>query len=149
MNFEKNRLEEASIRGSFFVTEAVTTLNAAGEYDLTNLYSRAGASSLLGFYARVGYDYKGRYLLNATVRRDGSSVFGPENRWGNFPSLSVGWRFTDELVFDRIKGVLTEGKLRASWGVTGNQEIGNYDAYQLNLFVRKGKPVTINSIPLF
>src|SRR6185295_6380838 len=79
MNVEKNKLEEINIEGSNFVTESVQTLNAAG------LYTLSGASSLLGFYGRVGYDYKGKYLVNATMRRDGSSVFGPENRWGNFP----------------------------------------------------------------
>jgi TonB-linked SusC/RagA family outer membrane protein len=130
MNFERNRLEEANISGRNFVTESVTTLNAAGEYNLSDLYSRASASALLGFYGRVGYDYKGKYLVNATVRRDGSSVFGRENRWGNFPSISAGWRFSDENFFERLKDVVTDAKLRASWGVTGNQEIGNYDAYQ-------------------
>lgn len=134
MNLERNRLEEVNIEGSFFVTEAVNTLNAAGQYDLSNLYSRAGASSLVGFFGRMAYDYRGKYLVNATIRRDGSSVFGPENRWGNFPSVSVGWRFTDEFFMDPFKGVLTDGKLRASWGVTGNQEIGNYDAYQQFIF---------------
>jgi TonB-linked SusC/RagA family outer membrane protein len=130
LNFEKNRLEEINLEGSNFVTESVTTLNAAGLFSLSDLYSRAGASSLLGFYARVGYDYKGKYLLNAVLRKDGSSVFGPENRWGYFPSVSAGWRFSDESFMDFSKGVLTDGKIRASYGITGNQEIGNYDAYQ-------------------
>ena len=134
MNIEKNRLDELNISGAFFVTEEVTTLNAAAQYTLSDLYSRAGASALLGFYARLGYDYKGKYLLNATMRRDASSVFGPSNRWGNFPSVSVGWRFTDEGFMTRFKGVLTDGKIRASWGITGNQEIGNYDAYQQFVF---------------
>lgn len=130
MNIEKNRLEEVNIEGSNFVTEVVTTLNAAGLFSQSDLYSKAGASSLVGFYGRLGYDYKGKYLLNATIRRDGSSVFGPKNRWGNFPSLSVGWRFSDETFMNKARGVLTDGKIRASWGLTGNQEIGNYDSYQ-------------------
>lgn len=130
MNWEKNRLEEVQLSGTNFVTENVTTLNAAGLFNLAELYSRAGASALLGFYGRVSYDYNGRYLLNATVRRDGSSVFGPENRWGNFPSVSVGWRFSDENFMMGASNILTDGKIRASWGITGNQEIGNYDSYQ-------------------
>ncbi len=130
MNVEKNKLEEVNLEGTNFVTEAVTTLNAAGLFSLSELYSRASASALLGFYGRLGYDYKGKYLLNATMRRDGSSVFGPENRWGNFPSLSVGWRFSDENFISSFKHILTDGKIRASWGITGNQEIGDYDAYQ-------------------
>jgi TonB-linked SusC/RagA family outer membrane protein len=133
-NVEKNKLEVTNIEGSYFVSEAVTTLNAAGVYDLSNLYSKGSGSALLGYYARLGYDYKGKYLLNATIRRDGSSVFGADNRWGNFPSVSLGWRFTDESFMDRLKSILTDGKLRLSWGMTGNQEIGDYDAYQQFIF---------------
>jgi TonB-linked SusC/RagA family outer membrane protein len=104
-------------------------LNAAGIYDLPNTFTTKSGSSLVGFYARAGYDYRGKYLLNATIRRDGSSVFGFENRWGNFPSVSAGWRFSDESFFPKSwKNVLTDGKFRASWGITGNQEIGDYDA---------------------
>lgn len=51
---------------------------------------------MASIFARVTYDYKGRYLLNAIMRRDGSSRFAKENKWGNFPSVSVGWRFSDE-----------------------------------------------------
>ncbi len=130
MNFEKNKREDVNIEGSNFVTESVTTLNAAGLFSLSDLYSKASASALVGFYGRLGYDYKGKYLVNATMRRDGSSVFGPENRWGNFPSVSAGWRFTDESFMDRFRSFLTDGKLRVSWGVTGNQAIGDYDAFQ-------------------
>jgi TonB-linked SusC/RagA family outer membrane protein len=130
MNAEKNKLEEINMEGSNFVTESVTTLNAVGVFSTSDLYTRAGASALLGFYGRLGYDYKGRYLINATLRRDGSSVFGAENRWGNFPSVSAGWRFSDEAFANGLLGVLTDGKIRASWGITGNQEIGNYDAFQ-------------------
>ncbi|HET9430829.1 MAG TPA: TonB-dependent receptor [Chitinophagaceae bacterium] len=130
MNLEKNRLEEVNLEGTNFVTESVTTLNAAGLFSLSELYSRASASALVGFYGRLGYDFKGKYLLNATIRRDGSSVFGPENRWGNFPSVSIGWRFTDEKFMENFSRILTDGKLRASWGRTGNQEIGDYDSYQ-------------------
>lgn len=134
MNVEKNRIDEANIEGTFFVTEAVQTLNAAGQFDLSNLYSQASASSLVGFYSRLGYDYKGKYLVNATIRRDGSSVFGATNRWGNFPSVSVGWRISDEKFMDHFKGVLTDAKVRASWGTTGNQGIGDYDAAQQFVF---------------
>jgi TonB-linked SusC/RagA family outer membrane protein len=72
--------------------------------------------------------------VNATIRRDGSSVFGATNRWGNFPSVSVGWRLSDEKFMDRFKGVLTDAKVRASWGTTGNQGIGDYDAAQQFVF---------------
>lgn len=134
MNFEKNTLDEINIEGRKFVSENVHTLNAAGELSLSDIYSKAGGSALAGFFTRVGYDYKGRYLLNATLRRDGSSVFGAENRWGYFPAASVGWRFSDEGFMKWSKKILTDAKIRGSWGITGNQEIGNFDAVQQFIF---------------
>jgi TonB-dependent starch-binding outer membrane protein SusC len=134
MNFEKNTLDEIKIEGRKFVSENVHTLNAAGELSLSDIYSKAGGSALAGFFTRVGYDYKGRYLLNATLRRDGSSVFGAENRWGYFPAASIGWRFSDESFMKWSKKVLTDAKIRGSWGITGNQEIGNFDAVQQFIF---------------
>ncbi|SDL31466.1 TonB-linked outer membrane protein, SusC/RagA family [Pedobacter sp. ok626] len=134
MNLEKNSLEEINISGKRFVSENVHTLNAAGELNLSDIYSREGGSALVGFFTRVGYDYKGRYLLNATLRRDGSSVFGQENKWGYFPAASVGWRFSDENFMKWSKKILTDAKVRASWGITGNQEIGDFDAVQQFIF---------------
>lgn len=134
INLEKNNSDEVNIQGRFFVTEAVHTLNAAGELSLSDVYSNGSGSSLVGFYGRLGYDYKGRYLLNATLRRDGSSVFGRDNRWGNFPSLSLGWRFSDESFMKWSKNILTDAKIRGSWGITGNQAIGPYDAVQQFVF---------------
>ncbi|MBL7740907.1 MAG: TonB-dependent receptor [Chitinophagaceae bacterium] len=76
-------------------------------------------SAIVGGFARVGYSYEGRYLLNATIRRDGSSKFAPDNRWGTFGSIGVGWVVSDENFFGNIKGV-DFLKLRAAWGATGN-----------------------------
>ncbi|NML23835.1 TonB-dependent receptor [Pseudoflavitalea sp. G-6-1-2] len=134
MNAEKNRTDETNLSGSFFVTELVQTLNAAGRYNLSDLYGRAKSSSLLGFFGKLGYDYQGRYLINGTIRRDGSSVFSRTNRWGYFPSVSAGWRFSDEKFMRKFDGFLTDGKLRVTWGITGNQEIGEYDRYQQFVF---------------
>ncbi len=67
----------------------------------------------------MGYSYKGKYLLNATVRRDGSSKFAPQNRWGTFGSVGAGWVISDEAFFSGIKKV-NFLKLRAAWGLTGN-----------------------------
>lgn len=134
-NLEKNNQEEVNLAGRMFVTEAVETLNAAGEFTLTDVYSNGTLNSLLGFYGRFSYDYKGKYLLSATMRRDGSSRFGADMRWGNFPSVSVGWRFSDENFLGFLKGgALTDGKIRASWGITGNQAIGDFDAVQQFVF---------------
>ncbi|WP_288369709.1 TonB-dependent receptor [uncultured Algoriphagus sp.] len=83
---------------------------------------------LLSYLGRVTYDYKGKYLLTAAIRRDGSSRFGADNRWGNFPSISAGWVISDEN-FMGTNGPLSFAKLRASWGITGNNNIGNYTQF--------------------
>ena len=80
-------------------------------------------NSLLG---RLSYDYDGRYLLQLNVRRDGSSRFGPENRYGTFPSISAGWRISEEAFMQRLSPTLSDLKLRGSYGVLGNDGIGNY-----------------------
>ncbi len=83
-------------------------------------------SKLLGTLGRVQYDYKGRYLFSASVRRDGSSKFSEKNRWGVFPSASVGWNVADEKFWSGLRGVANSFKIRASYGTTGNERIGNY-----------------------
>lgn len=82
--------------------------------------------SLFSFMARVNYSYADKYLLTATVRRDGSSRFGPESRWGTFPSMSLAWRMSKEDWFPRHSAV-NDLKIRAGYGVTGSQaSVGNY-----------------------
>jgi len=83
-------------------------------------------SAILSFFGRANYNYKSRYLAQLTLRCDGSSRFGLHNRYGIFPSASLGWRFTDERFMLFARNVLTDGKVRASVGVTGNQKIGDY-----------------------
>jgi len=82
--------------------------------------------ALMSYMARVNYDYANRYMLTATVRRDGSSRFGRKHRWGTFPSASVAWRITEEPWFDKPSW-LDDLKIRAGYGVTGSQaSVGNY-----------------------
>lgn len=81
--------------------------------------------ALLSWFGQVGYSWAGRYVLSAAVRRDGSSRFGPENRWGTFPSVSAAWNVSNE-PFWRHVPLVSAFKLRASWGRLGNQEIGIY-----------------------
>ncbi|HKL88323.1 MAG TPA: SusC/RagA family TonB-linked outer membrane protein, partial [Salinibacter sp.] len=82
---------------------------------------------LISGFARVNYRLLNRYLVTFTVRRDGSSRFGPKNQWGTFPSAALGWRAHNEPALESIfGGALSTFKVRASWGVTGNQEIGNF-----------------------
>ncbi|MEO7176574.1 MAG: TonB-dependent receptor [Saprospiraceae bacterium] len=81
--------------------------------------------ALVSYFAQAGYSYNNRYVINATVRRDGSSRFGPNNRWGVFPSVSGAWNVMNEPFLRDFNG-LSSLKLRASWGRLGNQEIGVY-----------------------
>jgi TonB-dependent starch-binding outer membrane protein SusC len=82
-------------------------------------------SKLISFFGRAGYNIDDRYLVSASIRRDGSSRFGAGNQWGNFPAVSVGWRVSEE-PFLRGVSAISDLKLRASWGKTGNQAFGNY-----------------------
>ncbi|MBX2966837.1 MAG: TonB-dependent receptor [Cyclobacteriaceae bacterium] len=84
-----------------------------------------GWNSLASYMARVNYSFSDRYLLTATIRRDGSSRFGPGNRWGWFPSVSAGWKLSGENFLSQVDAV-SSLKLRAGWGLVGNQEIGEY-----------------------
>ncbi|UFH53798.1 SusC/RagA family TonB-linked outer membrane protein [Spirosoma sp. KNUC1025] len=82
-------------------------------------------SSLISYVGRVNYDYGGKYLLSASVRRDGSSRFAPGNKWGTFPSASIGWRISEESFMKSMRNI-SELKIRASYGETGFNGIGNY-----------------------
>ena len=85
------------------------------------------ASSLASYFARVDYNFAERYMIQATVRRDGSDKFGPGNKWGVFPSVSAGWNLTNEpYLKGLLPGLFNAIKLRASWGVNGNESIGQF-----------------------
>jgi TonB-linked SusC/RagA family outer membrane protein len=85
-----------------------------------------GSSSMASFFARLNYNYADRYLATYTYRYDGSSNFGPANRWAGFHSLAGSWRFTNEKFMEGTKDWLSNGKLRLGWGQTGNANIGGY-----------------------
>jgi len=87
--------------------------------------SWASRSSLGSYFARINYDYKSKYLLTATIRADGASNFHPDYRWGYFPSISVGWRFSDEKFMSSLSNIISNGKIRAGYGETGNSNVGN------------------------
>ena len=91
----------------------------------TNTFVREIPNRLISGFGRLNYTFKDRYVATLTVRRDGSSRFGPENRWGTFPSAALAWRAHQE-PFLQDTDVLSNLKVRASWGVNGNQEIGNF-----------------------
>ena len=108
-----------------FATDEIPTLNAGRMQSLT---TNKQSETLLSFLFRANYAYDSKYLLSVSARSDGSSRFGPDNRWGFFPSASVGWRVSREKFFPE-NNTVNDLKLRASYGATGNKNIGNYRYY--------------------
>lgn len=109
-----------------------TTYNSLGQgewgleegHDGTNSYKND--SRLIAFFGRLNYDYKGKYLLTASLRYEGSSKFGVNNKWGYFPAVSAGWRLSQESFMKTCSGWLNDLKIRADFGVTGNQDFASY-----------------------
>ena len=116
--------------GTNLLSEDLNDLNLiAPDVDgnvLTEVGGGQNAYSLLGVFARVNYDYKGRYLFEASARYDGTSRFAAGSRWGVFPSGLIGWRISEEPFFAPAKKVVNNLKLRASYGSLGNQNVGYY-----------------------
>lgn len=125
-SIEDWRTETFHLEGSDYVSETIITSNAQQVKDLSNTKATYSAHAMASFFGRVNYSYKGKYILQSNLRYDGSSRFVGQ-RWGLFPSVSVAWRLSDEFFFDWAKPVLTDAKLRASWGTNGNEAIGNYE----------------------
>ena len=116
--FQNDRIEEITAKGADATNFAM--LNGTGKTDWT----------LLSYLARAVYNYDNRYYLTASFRTDGSSRFGPNNRWGNFPSVSAGWNISNESFYQGWLGEGSTLKLRGSWGLSGNNNIGNYNFLQ-------------------
>ncbi|WP_406825480.1 SusC/RagA family TonB-linked outer membrane protein [Pedobacter sp. KACC 23697] len=87
-------------------------------------------NTLLSYFGRFSYNYAGKYFLTGSFRRDGSSRFGPLNKYGNFPSVAAGWNLSDESFYRDFLGEQSTVKLRASWGLSGNNNIPNYRTSQ-------------------
>lgn len=138
-SYEDNNEQRAFAQNRYFVTNLFGSDNlGAGEQLLTgDVTSTANMSKLISFFGRVNYSFAGRYILSATVRRDGSSKFGAANKWGTFPSVSAAWRLIDEAFMESLKGTVDELKLRVGYGVSGNQS--GLDPYQsLSLYGSSG-----------
>lgn len=113
----------ARSNGRNTVSDAVTVLDGVNE--VPTVGGTLNEFALLSYLGRVNYSFGDRYLLTANIRRDGSSRFSDGNKWGVFPSVSVGWRISEEAFMDDVN-MVSDLKLRAGWGQTGFQEIGNY-----------------------
>ncbi|MFL5743675.1 MAG: SusC/RagA family TonB-linked outer membrane protein [Niastella sp.] len=140
--FGKNSLTGTALMeatGNKFYTFSATGSGLAslsnGYYNLGLNASQGIASgysnwSLLSYMGRAAYSYNDKYLLTATIRRDGSSKFQGNNKWGNFPSFSVGWKLSNEKFIEDL-GIFSNLKVRAGWGVTGNQAVDPYSTLGL------------------
>ena len=121
--FQNDRVEEITAKGAdatnFFLNNGTGT-NATGKYEET----------LLSYLGRAEYSFNDRYYLTAAYRTDGSSRFGPLNRYGSFPSVSAGWNLSNEPFYRDWLGSGSTVKVRGSWGLTGNYNIGNYNFLQ-------------------
>lgn len=120
---EVNRFSRATTRGLSAAT--VDQANLQGGTDIQIPFSERREWILKSYLGRVNYNFKERYLFTFTFRRDGSSRFGEENKWANFPSVALGWRIAEEDFFQNsgLSSAISDLKLRTSWGQTGNSEI--------------------------
>jgi TonB-linked SusC/RagA family outer membrane protein len=123
---QKNTTKATEVDGTGFPNNAVTTLNAA---TVTSGTSTESQWSLISFLGRVNYNFSEKYFLTASIRADGSSRFGANDKWGYFPSASVGWLASNEDFF-KVESISLL-KFRASYGLTGNFQIPNYASYDL------------------
>lgn len=122
---QKTRVTEEQTTGLDYPSDNITTLNTALQIDKANSFNNRNQIGLVSLLGRVIYSYKEKYLFNASFRRDGSSYFGPKRKWGSFPAVSVGWVISQEKFMDKVSW-LSHLKLRGSYGLVGNNLIGNF-----------------------
>lgn len=132
MNYEQTGYKYVAASGENILSEDLNDLslvgpNAAGDI-ITTVDGSQSENALLGFFGRINYNYDERYLLEISGRYDGSSRFLKGHRWGFFPSVSAGWRISEEPFFEPFKGTVNNLKLRASFGSLGNQNVNDYIA---------------------
>lgn len=142
---ELNREDDidlASYREDFAVIDPNYMYPSAGT-GLAQATGGAGGFSLVSFFGKLNYSYDEKYLASFTIRRDGSSRFGKNNKYANFPSVSVGWRISQEAFMEKTRSVVDDLKIRFAWGQTGNQEIENNGRFSLyNSNYGTGEPPT-------
>jgi iron complex outermembrane receptor protein len=133
-SYLKNVYEGFGAERRRFDTDLFTynNLAAGGDFRMGDVYSYKGQAQLISFFGRVNYTYNDRYMFTGTIRSDGSSRFGGNNKWGIFPSASAAWRISEESFMESTRNWLDNLKLRIGYGVTGNQDgIGEYKSLAL------------------
>ena len=130
-NYETKYMKYTSSYGYNLMSETLNDFNLIGEDSEgeRRMEVKGGQNeyALAGYFGRINYDYAGKYLLELSGRYDGSSRFSSKDRWGFFPSASVGWRLSEESFMDPVKSWLSNLKFRYSYGNLGNQQVGYYD----------------------
>lgn len=139
---EWGKREVLGLSGRDFIGEASNLhyIDATLDKSKTTGTNNATDYGLISYLGRLHYEFDNRYLVTASVRRDGSSKFAKDNRWGNFPSFALGWRINNETFFKNLNANWVSSlKLRAGWGQIGNQNIGSYlDRSLLSLWTQYG-----------
>jgi iron complex outermembrane receptor protein len=133
-SFLQNMYEGFGSERRRFDTDLFTynNLAAGGDFRMGDVYSYKGEARLISFFGRVNYTFDSKYMFTGTIRRDGSSRFGENHKWGIFPSASAAWRISEEGFMEGTRGWLDNMKLRVGYGVTGNQDgIGEYKSLAL------------------
>ncbi|MEX1137504.1 MAG: TonB-dependent receptor [Balneolales bacterium] len=121
---QRNKSDFISARGIDYLNEQINVINGSNssEREASGSMSEYRLASYLG---RINYAFDDKYILSASIRRDGSSNFGPKNKWGNFPSVSAAWNINQEAFFEGVP-YMNELRLRGSWGRLGNDNIGSF-----------------------
>ena len=131
-NYETQHQKNVGATGQYLVTDELSDLDLVGtSSDGSTVMTVSGGQTeyaLLGYFGRINYDYRGKYLFEMAGRYDGTSRFAAGHRWGMFPSASVGWRVSEEPWFGSLKNTVNNFKIRASYGTLGNQNVSNYIA---------------------
>ncbi|WP_304064216.1 SusC/RagA family TonB-linked outer membrane protein [Pedobacter glucosidilyticus] len=125
---EKTTYKDTYLKKLDFFVDDITALANSSTIDnpLNDVRTNPRTSTMLGVFTRLLYNFNSRYYLTASFRRDGSSKFGPDNKYGNFPSFSAAWRISDEPFMKGIKKVVSDWKIRSGWGKVGNSSIADY-----------------------
>ncbi|WP_288428752.1 TonB-dependent receptor [uncultured Spirosoma sp.] len=124
------RQDVTRIQADTYANDQIPTIQGGLNINRGGTSSGVNQWALTSYLSRLTYNYKGKYLLTAAIRTDGSSRFGSANRWGTFPSASLGWVLSDEEFLKPVPAV-SFAKVRASYGIIGNNNIGNYTQYAL------------------
>jgi TonB-linked SusC/RagA family outer membrane protein len=122
--WQEGRLASKMVEYSGYESDAL--IGTLGNARINIVRDENNEYKYIAMYARMGYNWKERYFINLTGRRDGSSRYSPENQFGNFGSVGAAWIFTEEPFLNRLKPFLNFGKLRSSYGSTGSDQIGDY-----------------------